>query len=86
MLNNAVVSYRCSSALPCCTQRQANQTADSSRQPQKAMFMDTNEQSIGKLSINALPKLAMMICMAGVIVIGFIPPVYDYIYSLSFGL
>ena len=51
----------------------------------KAMFMDANGQPIEKLSINALPKLAMMICMAGVIVIGFIHPVYDYIYSLSFG-
>jgi NADH-quinone oxidoreductase subunit N len=46
----------------------------------KAMFMDANEQPIEKLSINILPKLAMIVCMTGVIVIGFIHPVYDYIY------
>lgn len=52
----------------------------------KAMFMDENEQPIEKLSINTLPKLAMLVCVAGIVVVGFIPPVYDYIYSLSFGL
>ena len=51
----------------------------------KAIFMDANEQPIEKLSINTLPKLAMMICITGVIVTGFIQPVYNYIYSLSFG-
>ena len=46
--------------------------------------MDANEQPIQKLSINTLPKLAMIICIAGVVCIGFIHPIYDYIYSLSF--
>jgi hypothetical protein len=47
------------------------------------MFMDANEQPIEKLSINTLPKLAMLICVAGIVVIGFIPAIYNYIYSLS---
>jgi NADH-quinone oxidoreductase subunit N len=51
----------------------------------KAMFMDANDQPIEKLSINTFPKLAMIVCMLGVILIGFIHPIYDYIYSLSFG-
>jgi NADH-quinone oxidoreductase subunit N len=51
----------------------------------KAMFMDTNEQPIEKLPVNTLPKFALIICALGVIVIGFIHPIYDYIYSLSFG-
>jgi NADH-quinone oxidoreductase subunit N len=51
----------------------------------KAIFMDANEQPIQNLSINTLSKLAMIICMAGIISIGFIPPIYNYIYSLSFG-
>jgi NADH-quinone oxidoreductase subunit N len=51
----------------------------------KAMFMDANENPIEKLSVNTLPKLAMIVCMLGVISIGFIHPIYDYIYSLSFG-
>jgi len=49
------------------------------------MFMDANEQPIEKLSINTLPKLAMMVCICGVVLIGFIQPIYEYIYSLSFG-
>lgn len=51
----------------------------------KAMFMDTNEQPIKKLSISTLPKLAMIVCMLGIVLIGFIQPIYNYIYSLSFG-
>jgi len=51
----------------------------------KAMFMDANENPIEKLSVNTLPKLAMIVCMLGIISIGFIHPIYDYIYSLSFG-
>ena len=51
----------------------------------KAMFIDVNEQPIEELSISTLPKLAMIICMLGVVSIGFIHPIYDYIYSLSFG-
>jgi len=51
----------------------------------KAMFMDANDQPIEKLSVNTLPKFAMIICMLGVISIGFIEPIYYYIYSLSFG-
>ena len=51
----------------------------------KAMFMDENDQPIEKLSINTLPKLAMIICMLGIVSIGFIQPIYNYIYSLSFG-
>jgi NADH-quinone oxidoreductase subunit N len=49
----------------------------------KAIFMDANEQPIEKLSIHTLPKLAMVICVIGIVVVGFIPAIYDYIYSLS---
>ncbi len=52
----------------------------------KAIFMDANEQPIEKLPINTLPKLAMIVCITGIVSIGFIHPIYDYIYSLSFGL
>ncbi|MEO5647705.1 MAG: NADH-quinone oxidoreductase subunit N [Chitinophagaceae bacterium] len=49
----------------------------------KAMFVDANEQPIEKLSISTTPKLAMLLCVAGIVVVGFIPAIYDYIYSLS---
>jgi NADH-quinone oxidoreductase subunit N len=52
----------------------------------KAIFMDANEQPIERLSIPTYPKLAMIICVTGIIVTGLAGYVYDYIHSLSFGL
>jgi NADH-quinone oxidoreductase subunit N len=52
----------------------------------KAIFMDANEHPIERLTIPGYPKLAMFICVAGIIVTGVAGYVYDYIHSLSFGL
>ena len=52
----------------------------------KAIFMDANEQPIERLHIPTYPKLAMIICVTGIIVTGLAGYVYDYIHSLSFGL
>ena len=51
----------------------------------KAIFMDTNEQPIERLTIPVYSKLAMIICIVGIIVTGLVGYVYDYIHSLSFG-
>ncbi len=51
----------------------------------KAIFMDTNEQPIERLTIPVFSKLAMIICIVGIIVTGLAGYVYDYIHSLSFG-
>jgi NADH-quinone oxidoreductase subunit N len=48
----------------------------------KAMFIDKNETPITKLSSTFYEKLAFAICLAGVIIIGFASPVYDYIQSV----
>lgn len=52
----------------------------------KAIFMDANEQPIQKLVIPAVSKFAIYLCVAGIIITGLASVVYDYIYSLSFGL
>jgi len=52
----------------------------------KAMFMDENEAPIQKLNVPGITKLAMYICMAGIIITGLASLVYDYIYSLSIGI
>ena len=52
----------------------------------KAIFMDENDQPIQKISIPTYPKIAMFICVAGIILTGFIPIIYDYINSLSISL
>lgn len=49
----------------------------------KAIFMDVNEKPIPNLKIPVLPKLAMLLCGAGIIVTGFLGWIYDYISSLS---
>ena len=52
----------------------------------KAIFMDENTKPIEKLQVPSVSKLAMYICVAGVIVTGLASVVYDYIYSISIGL
>jgi NADH-quinone oxidoreductase subunit N len=52
----------------------------------KSIFMDENESPIQKLTIPTVSKIAMYLCLAGVIVTGLASILYDYIYSLSFGL
>ena len=51
----------------------------------KAIFMDKNEQPMERLTIPVLPKIALFICVGGIIIIGFVGWIYDYIYSLSPG-
>ncbi|QEC70130.1 NADH-quinone oxidoreductase subunit N [Panacibacter ginsenosidivorans] len=51
----------------------------------KAIFMDANDQPIEKIAIPAISRTAMLICVSGTLLIGFISWIYDHIYSLSFG-
>jgi NADH-quinone oxidoreductase subunit N len=51
----------------------------------KAIFMDRAEDSMGKLTIPLQPGIAMVICVAGIMVTGLVGWVYEYIYSLSVG-
>ncbi|HUB62508.1 MAG TPA: NADH-quinone oxidoreductase subunit N [Puia sp.] len=52
----------------------------------KAIFMERQEQPIGKLAIPLLPNISFVMCVAGILVTGFVGWVYDYIYSLSGGI
>ncbi|MBX7109980.1 MAG: NADH-quinone oxidoreductase subunit N [Chitinophagales bacterium] len=49
----------------------------------KAMFMDTNETPLQKLEISMLPQISLLLCVAGLLTIGFSTTLYDYIYALS---
>jgi NADH-quinone oxidoreductase subunit N len=51
----------------------------------KAIFMDENAQPIPKLVIPAFPRLALFICMAGIVLVGLVSTLYNYIFSLSTG-
>ena len=52
----------------------------------KAIFMDENSTPIEKITVPSLSKIAMYICVVGVIVTGLISVVYNYIQSISYGL
>ncbi len=52
----------------------------------KAIFMDENLKPIEKISIPLMPKLALYACITGVIAVGFISYIYDYIHLLSTGI
>jgi NADH-quinone oxidoreductase subunit N len=52
----------------------------------KAIFMDENSTPIEKMTVPVVSKIAMYICVVGVIVTGLVSMVYDYIHSISFGI
>jgi NADH-quinone oxidoreductase subunit N len=49
----------------------------------RSMFMDKNEQPIEKINIHPSTKFALMICSAGIILVGMLSWIYDYIQSLN---
>jgi NADH-quinone oxidoreductase subunit N len=49
----------------------------------KAIFMDQNETPIEKIRIPLLPRLSLYACIAGVVVVGFVSWIYDYIHELA---
>ncbi len=51
----------------------------------KAIFMDQNNEPIAKLAIPFLPKLALYICVGGIVVTGLVSYVYEHIFSISPG-
>ena len=52
----------------------------------KAIFMDKNDHPIEKLHSGLIPSAALILCVTGIIIVGFASDIYNYIYSLSFGL
>jgi NADH-quinone oxidoreductase subunit N len=48
----------------------------------RAMFMDANENPIQNVKAGWSPKLAMIICVAGIIITGLASGAYNYIHSL----
>ena len=48
----------------------------------KVMFMDSNERPIQKVEMDWSPRIAMIICIGGILVTGIASGVYEYIYML----
>ena len=52
----------------------------------RIIFIDRSEQGpVAALPIHVYPKIAFLVCMAGIIVTGLMSQVYEYIYTISFG-
>ena len=49
----------------------------------RAMFMDKNESPVEKIKTHPAVKLGLIICAAGIVLLGLLSWVYDYIQSLS---
>jgi NADH-quinone oxidoreductase subunit N len=49
----------------------------------RAIFMDKNERPIEKIKINPYTKFALIICGAGIVFVGLLSWIYDYITSLK---
>jgi NADH-quinone oxidoreductase subunit N len=48
----------------------------------RAVFMEKNEQPIEKIKIDPSAKLALMICAAGIVLVGLLSWIYDYIQKM----
>ncbi len=52
----------------------------------KAMFIDKNEQPIAYFKSDAMTRVSLLICIAGIFAVGFASPVWEFIKSISFGI
>jgi NADH-quinone oxidoreductase subunit N len=52
----------------------------------KIMFIDEAEETLPVIGKNFFLTVALVICVTGILAIGFIPPIYEYISSLSVGM
>ena len=48
----------------------------------RVMFMDANDHPIEKIKSSWHPKMAMIICIGGILITGVASGAYDYIHSL----
>lgn len=49
----------------------------------RSVFMDKNEQPLDKVKIEPSAKLGLIICGAGIVLVGLLSWIYDYIQTLS---
>jgi len=52
----------------------------------KAMFINASEHPIEKFSSDGYMKLSLVICLVGLIVLGFTSGIYEYLNTVGFGI
>ena len=51
----------------------------------RAIFMDANEHPIERVSIPIMPRLALYVCILGIIAVGVVSWVYEYVHGIVIG-
>lgn len=54
--------------------------------PIKAMFINKNESPIQAFKTDAYNRLSLLICVAGILLVGLFSPIFNYIEKFSFGM
>jgi len=52
----------------------------------KAMLLNSSDRPIERIQSDPYTRIGLLICVAGMVIIGFTSPVYEMIFNLSFGL
>jgi NADH-quinone oxidoreductase subunit N len=52
----------------------------------RVMFMDENASPVERIRMPLMPRLALYVCVAGIVLIGFMGFIFDYIHKLSPGM
>lgn len=52
----------------------------------KAMFIKSAESPIANFKSDLMSRIGLVVCTVGIIILGFISPIYEYITSVSFGI
>jgi NADH-quinone oxidoreductase subunit N len=52
----------------------------------KAMFLNRSDQPIAYFKSDAYSRLGLVLCIAGIVIVGFASPIYEMILRLSFGI
>jgi NADH-quinone oxidoreductase subunit N len=54
--------------------------------PVKAMFIDKNDTPIEHFKVNGYDRFALIICVSGLFIIGFVSALFEYVVSVSSGM
>ncbi len=52
----------------------------------KAMFINNNESPIAAFKTDCYNRLSLVICVTGILIVGLISPIFNYIEKLAFGM
>jgi NADH-quinone oxidoreductase subunit N len=52
----------------------------------KAMLLNNSDQPIAKFKSDTYTRLGLLMCVAGMVIIGFASSIYEWVFNLSFGL